>query len=353
MNAQDFYDVKVKKAKGFGFPAPIYVNAEKLTDKTRVIYLVEIQATHISGKEKGKTHHYSLKFSKFKKIKHEPFWEEEGVVNESGFSISDKPSIERLAAYIKANEALLNIDILSKDYTSAILTNDVVTIDLVRQILSSEKNKETIYQLFKEQYPELDKKILTYKLVQARKVALDEFKDSLSDPNKIERNYWQAFLEGNRWMFGLSYFVLLDDARIDLWNTADYLFESEDGFIDIVEIKHPHIEFWEKDGSGNYKKYRGFMQHSEELKGAIIQATNYIFQVEKKFSDPDWCRENRCETPVKPKCTVVFGRSEGWALEEKTAFRLLNDSMHGIEVITFDHLYNRALKILNSMEKES
>lgn len=353
MNAQDFYNLKVRKAKNFGFPEPIFVNAEKLAEGKRVLYLVEIQATHIPGKQKNQTHHYSLKFSKFKKIKEDPYWIEENISTQQGFIIGDKSSLERLAAYIKANEALLGIDILSKEYTSAILTNDKVTIDVVGQILKSEKNKETIYQLFKEQYPELDKKILTYKLVQARRKALDEFKISLSDPNKKERDYWQPFLERNRWMFGLSYFVLLDERRIDLWDTADYLFESDDGFIDIVEIKHPHIDFWQKDSNGNYKKYRNFLQHNEELKGAITQATNYIFQVEKKFSDPDWCRKHNCETPVKPKCTVVFGRSDQWQLEEKTAFRLLNDSLHGVEVITFDHLYSRALRILNSLEKEA
>ncbi len=353
MNAQNFYNLRVKKAKDFGFPDPIFVNAEKLTERTRVIYLVEIQATIIPDKQQKKTHHYALKFSKFKKIKEKPFWEEENIVSDVGFTISDRASLEKLSAYIKANEALLDIDILSKDYTSAILSNDEVTIDIVRQVLHSEKNKETIYQLFKEQYPELDKKILTYKLVQARRVALDEFKSSLSDSEKKERNYWQPFLEKNRWMFGLSYFVLLDESRIDLWDTADYLFESEDGFIDIVEIKHPHIDFWQKDRNGMYQKYRDFLQQGEELKGAITQATNYIFQVEKKFSNPDWCQANKCETPVKPKCTIIFGRSSDWGLEEKTAFRLLNDSLHGIEVITFDHLFNRAEKILNSLEKET
>lgn len=353
MTAQDFYNIKIKRAKDFGFPAPIFINTEKLTERTKVIYLAEIQATIIFDKRRKKTHHYALKFSKFRKIKEEPYWKDENLISDHGFTISDRSSLEKLAAYIKVNEALLNIDILSKDYTSAILTNDKVTINLVRQILRSEKNKETIYQLFKEQYPELDKKILIYKLVQARKVALKEFKTSLTDSIKKERNYWQPFLEKNRWMFGLSYFVLLDENRVDLWDTADYLFESEDGFIDIVEIKHPHIEFWQKNISGDFKRYRGFLQHEEELKGAITQATNYIFQVEKKFSDPDWCRKNRCETPVKPKCTIIFGRSENWKIEEKTAFRLLNDSLHGVEVITFDHLYSRASKILNSLEKEA
>jgi hypothetical protein len=353
INADEFYSLKVNKAKKFGFPQPIFINAEKLTERTRVIYLVEIQATHILNEKTQRTHHYSLKFSKFSKIKEEPFWKEEDTLESSGFSISDKPSLEKLAAYIKANQALLDIDILSKDYTSAILTNDKATLAIVRQILKSEKNKEAIYQLFKDQYPKLDKKILTYRLAQARNGALDEFKASLSDSDKKERDYWQPFLEKNRWMFGLSYFVLLDESRIDLWDTADYLFEAEDGFIDIVEIKHPHIEFWQKKNDGSYDKYRGFLQPSEELKGAITQATNYIFQVEKKFNDTDWCRKNGCNAPVKPRCTVILGRSDGWNIEEKTSFRLLNDSLHGIEVITFDHLYNRASRLLQSLEKET
>ena len=123
MNASDFYNLKVKKAKDFGFPDPIFVNAEKLSERNRVIYLVEIQSILIPDKQKNKTHHYALKFSKFKKIKEEPFWVEEEIIVDEGFTISDKASLEKLSAYIKANEVLLNIDILSKEYTSAILSN--------------------------------------------------------------------------------------------------------------------------------------------------------------------------------------------------------------------------------------
>lgn len=353
MTAQDFYNLKIKKAKEFGFPEPIYINTEKLTDRTLVVYLVEIQSILIPDQKQHSTHHFALRFSKFRKQGEVDHWEEVDLTTETGFTIHDRSSLEKLAAYIKANEALLNIDILSKDYTSAILTNDEASLSIIERVLQSGKNKDAIYQLFKDRYPELDKKILTYKLVQSRKLALVEFKASLDDVNKKERDYWQPFLEKNRWMFGLSYFLLLDESRIDIWDTADYLFNSEDGFVDIVEIKHPHVDFWEKDSSGNHKKYRDFIQHSEDLKGAVTQATNYIFQVEKKFSDPDWCRKNHCETPVKPKCTVIFDRSLNWFIDEKTAFRLLNDSLHGIEVITFDHLYSRAERVLSSLENET
>jgi hypothetical protein len=101
-----------------------------------------------------------------------------------------------------------------------------------------------------------------------------------------------------------------------------------------------------------YNRYRNFLQPSEELRGAITQASNYIFQIEKKFGDHDWCVENNCEHPVKPKCIVIVGSSKTWEVEEKTAFRLLNDSLHGIEVITFDHLLDRAKISLKFLEEE-
>jgi hypothetical protein len=353
MNATEYFGLKVKKAKDFGFPEPIFINAEKLSNRTRVIYSVEIQAMHIPDKAQGTVHHYQLKFCKFKKVTEEPFWSEENVTTEEGFAIYDKASIEKIAAYIQANQALLGIDILSTDYTKAYFTNDKTAVKVLEGIMESGADRTSIFNFFKEQYPELDKKILTYKLVQARKSSLEEFRVSLSDPNKIEINYWQPFLEKNRWMFGLSYLVPLEEMRIDLWTEADYLFKSEDGFVDIVEIKHPHLPFWQKDRNSNYSRYRGYLQPGGDLKGAMTQAINYIFQIEKKFNDTDWLRENDCEAPVKPTCTVVLGRSNDWKVEENTAFRLLNDSLHGISIITFDHLYDRAKRLLDILENET
>lgn len=352
MDALQFFSLKVIKAKEFGFPDPIFINAEQLTNKTRVLYTVEVQAMHIPGSDKKTVHHYSLKFCKFKKISEEPFWEEVDLATENGFGINDKASIEKLAAYIQANQTLLGIDILSKEYTQAFFTNDAAATNILSGILSSDTNKQIVLDFLKHNYPELDKKILTYQLVQSRRKALEEFKESLNDPDKKEVNYWQPFLEKNRWMFGLSYLAPLDDRSIDLWNEADYLFKSEDGFVDIVEIKHPHIPFWQLT-KGVYYRYRGNIMPSGDLRGAMTQATNYIFQIEKKFSDVDWQRENDCKAPVKPTCTIVLGRSENWDIEENTQFRLLNDSLHGVSIISFDHLYNRAERLLKILENEA
>ena len=351
MDANEFYNLKITKAKKFGFPSPIFINTEKLSSRTRILHLVEIQAIHISDGQ-GKTHHFSLKFSKFTKIKEEPFWEEIDLTNHDGFTISDKASIEKLAGYIKANQALLDIDILSKDFTSALLSSDQASVNILEQILSSEKNKDLIFKLFKEHYPELDQKILTLKLVEKRREALSEFTAALEYIERNERNYWQPFLERNKWMFGLSYVAPLEENRIDINHSTDYLFKSDDGFVDIIEIKHPHYDFWSKNRNGDYDKYRDHLQISDEVKGSITQATNYIFQMEKKFSDVDWQRENGCDAPVKPTCTIIIGRSANWGIEEKTAFRLLNDSLHGVKIITFDHLYDRADRLLKMLSEE-
>lgn len=351
MDANEFFEMKVKRARQFGFPDPIFINAEQLTGRSRVVYLVEVQSTLIPDLKKGKTHHYSLKFSKFKKVAEEPFWIEEDLIPK-GFSIADRQSIEKLYGYIASNQKLLEIDVLTKDFKRAFFTNSESAIELLKEILALDGNREEYFRLFKEHYPKLNKKLLVYRLVQARREALEEFKRSLKDPAKTERNYWQKFLTDNKWMFGLPYFVLLDERRLDISSTADYLFESEDGFIDIVEIKNPHDEFWLKKADGTYVKYRNYLQVSNELRGAVTQGTNYIFEVEKKCDSAQWMTQHNCQAPVKPKCLVVLGRSADWQLEEGTAFRLLNDSLHGVSVITFDHLRSRAEKALLDLEQE-
>lgn len=232
------------------------------------------------------------------------------------------------------------------------MTNDTTKSSLLSEILKSKIDPKLLLSILKDESPNLEKKLINSKLIENREASLLEFEQAIQDPSKNELNYWQPFIESNRWILGNSYALILDGRDIDLWNTADYIIESEDGFIDIVEIKHPHFEFWQKTSSGEYSKYRGFIQPSNELKGAITQAINYIFSIEKKYTDPDWLKKMKCETPVKPTCTIIIGRSVNWEIEEKIAFRLLNDSLHGISIITFDHLFNRALRLLKSLETE-
>lgn len=82
--------------------------------------------------------------------------------------------------------------------------------------------------------------------------AIKDFKDNLQ-ANYLEP-HWQKFFEENKWIFGSKYYQILDERTIDVHNISDFLVESYDGFIDIVEIKKPNgMKFWGNSlDHGNY-----------------------------------------------------------------------------------------------------
>ncbi len=174
-----------------------------------------------------------------------------------------------------------------------------------------------------------------------KQLVLTEFRLALSDPSKKERDFWQPFLARNKWLLSFTNFILLADTRIDLNNTADFLYEAEDGFIDIIEIKHPQLHFWHHNSR--------LLQPSQDVNSAITQGANYLFQLEKKFNDADWQRAHNNKTTIKPNCTILIGRSNDWGIEQKMAYRLLNDKLHAIRLLTFDQLYERAQRLLQVM----
>ena len=54
---------------------------------------------------------------------------------------------------------------------------------------------------------------------------------------------------------------------------------------------------------------------------------------------------------LKPRVKVVIGRSNNLNPDEKKGLRLLNASLHGIEIITFDEILTRAEKIISIYEE--
>ena len=170
--------------------------------------------------------------------------------------------------------------------------------------------------------------------------ALKEFENDLNNPELLEE-HWQEWFENNKWILGSEFAKILDERRIDVSNIADYLVKSNDGFVDVVEIKKPNgLIFWASAlDHDNYVP-------SSDLTKAITQCENYIFEIEresnsKKFSD-------RIEnTPIaSPRCMLVFGRSFDWNEKQQLAFRLLNSSLNRITIITYDQLFQRAANMV-------
>ena len=174
-----------------------------------------------------------------------------------------------------------------------------------------------------------------------RAKALEEYSKSLQE-DKLE-SYWQDFFEVNKWILGSEFYKILDERRIDKNNISDFLVKSNDGFMDIVEIKRPNgINFW-----ANSLDHDNYVPSSDLLK-AIIQCQNYIYEIERE-SNSNKFLERVENTPVaSPRCLLIIGRSKDWNQKQWLSFRLLNSSLNRISIMTYDQLFNRANKVLGN-----
>jgi hypothetical protein len=147
---------------------------------------------------------------------------------------------------------------------------------------------------------------------------------------KKDEQVWQKFFERNDWMLGSDVIELLDDRIFDEHNTVDIPFRALDGFLDIVELKLPTAPFWTAENNPN-----------AELIKAIMQCTRYISVAERKANDYEKIKELGCDI-VKPRITLIYGRSSGWTDEQHKLLRTLNASLHNITILTYDHVLRRA-----------
>ena len=68
-----------------------------------------------------------------------------------------------------------------------------------------------------------------------RKKFVDDFENNLD--KDLGETYWQELLAKNRWVFGNSYIGRIGERRINIKSTLDHPLITEDGFLEIVEIK--------------------------------------------------------------------------------------------------------------------
>lgn len=182
-----------------------------------------------------------------------------------------------------------------------------------------------------------------------RKAKVEEFRKALA--RNEDEHFWQRFLKENDWMFGTACVEVISERRLDIHHTTDFPLKTHGGFMDIVEIKRPASPFWTNAKDGGYYKYRGkYLIPNPELQGAIAQMTKYILQAEKRVNDADYIRDHDGAIPLKPRGIVIHGKSQDWKEEEWEAYRLLNDELHTVQVLTFDQLLAQAERLIAIMQ---
>ncbi len=175
-----------------------------------------------------------------------------------------------------------------------------------------------------------------------RKSALSYFEESLKE--ETSEHFWQEWFTQNKWVLGSDFAEILDERNIDTKNIADYLMRAFDGFVDIVEIKKPNgLPFW-----ASTKDHNNYIP-STDLIRAITQCQNYIYAIEQRCNDLAFREATKCKV-IKPRCILIFGRSNEWNAEQREAYRILNASYTQISILTYDHLLARAKNMLGILD---
>jgi hypothetical protein len=118
---------------------------------------------------------------------------------------------------------------------------------------------------------------------------------------------------------------VVDERPIDVGHIADYLMEGFDGFLDVVEIKRPGggLRFW-----ATSRDHGNPIPHTDLIK-AITQARRYLYEIEQEANSLKFVERVGLRA-IKPRCTLIFGRSADWDDDERRAYRILNGGYHSL-----------------------
>jgi len=268
-------------------------------------------------------------------------------------------------------------DIELADGHYAVVTTDQKEL-LEKAIKDSEKQEvmEAIAEKFGHDITEADVNIIT-----KRKSALARFKQLLNDPsyfakyqqglkehNKSHRreDVWQHFFERNTWIFGYGLKLVacepLDDRKLETIVVGADFFDGAGKRIDgllktkgalnsslFTEIKLHDAALLEK-----YDR-PAVWSPGKELRGAIAQMQKTLHKVNLKVTKNFQVATDKEGSPtgeiiafVRPRGLVLAGTlsqfetDHGINEEMFASFELYRQQITGIEILTYDELYERA-----------
>jgi hypothetical protein len=272
-------------------------------------------------------------------------------------SSSEGYPVKKLSEYI-LKQLELDGGAIKEKYSKVLHGQTKQELQAYNELLSAAKGIEDsaeVIEVIRSLFENTDKIELTKHLVDSDLLPEDitaslEYRDRIKAVkeyieilNKESTEYdWQTWFNENPWLLGSDIVRIVDERDIDVENIADYLVEAYDGFLDIVEIKKPSedLKFW-----ANQKDHENYYPHSDLVK-AITQSQAYVLQVEKQIDSKSF-QERVDNVPViKPRCTLIFGRSYDWDDDKKEAYRILNSSYHNLTILTYDHVLERAKRML-------
>ncbi|MCH7826458.1 MAG: DUF4263 domain-containing protein [Bacteroidetes bacterium] len=320
-----------KSKKGIDY-IPIKILLEKSSVVTKALL---IKIPHNINEDE-----ICLKIGRYKKIKNQYEQEKETLETTEPKSELTLSGVEftTLISYLQENYAPLKEG--AKKFISIDDSFSEENINYVKALFNQPEKQEVINLIIEKNI--LPDEILIGIEYTYRLKAINEFREMLKqDLREID---WQKWFQKNNWVLGSEFVKIIGERSIDTKNIADFLMEAYDGFLDIIEIKRPHlsIPFWSES-----KDHDNYYPSSNLIK-AITQANNYLYEVERESNSQKFLEQVGNVKTIKPRCVLIFGRSNNWNKEQKESFRLLNSSYHSLSIMTYDHVLERANRIIET-----
>ena len=168
------------------------------------------------------------------------------------------------------------------------------------------------------------------------KQALDELKGLIA-ADVIEARF-QEWFQRNTWAFGVDYLKIEDTSRIGVHSDSDFIAQSLDGYHDLIELKRPSMELLKHDASHDD------FYPSVDLSKAIGQAVAYLYVMERSRTE---LAEEDGITVIKPRIKIIAGTTTDFTPKMRRTLRLINNGLHGMEVISYNEVVARAQKLID------
>ena len=180
------------------------------------------------------------------------------------------------------------------------------------------------------------------------RAAVAELRTKL-DSDVCDEQHYQEWCEKHCWAFGNAHVVRDELRTISAGDKLDILLPTViAGYRDIVELKRPDKEVLIKDTSHRNFYFSNFVSQ------AIGQCHRYLDVLHETAQNG--LRDHEEIVAYHPRATIVIGRSSHWGEPEQKALHGLNRRLHGISVMTYDHLLaqgERLLDMIGARDEES
>jgi len=313
--------ISVSSGRGFKY------NSTVLHETSR--QKIEAQVVSVPDGKNGGVHHFDLVITKY--IKNPTQSWEEAEVSKIRFSSDDTQSLQKLLNFLKVQKDIAQYNKASLEISDKSLSKeDKEFVQGILTYFDTPEKKALLVQAKSEDVNNLYASVKHAKNVKASQ----ELDQLLSDASKELK--LQEWIQNNTWVFGVEYINFFETSKIGIHSDSDFIVESLDGYADLIELKKSEFKLFNYDTS--HKNY----YPTADLAQAIGQSIEYL----KVMEDHRHILKDQDNILVlKPRIKIVIGRSSQMNEKEKEALRLLNDSLHNIEVMTYDEIKARADKL--------